>query len=154
MQLTEHFADTELGVQPGSGATPQQMLNAQQLCDMVLEPFRAFLGGPIGLSCGFRPPADNQATGGVSGSQHLYLGLNSAGDMDQLPMPFQAAFDKIRLEGRGLDWDQLILEKDKDTGLDRCIHVSYNGALAVQRREAMIGETHGTGGYTHVEVNP
>jgi hypothetical protein len=74
--------------------------------------------------------------------------------MDQLPMPFQTAFDKIRLEGKGLVWDQLILEKDEDTGLDACVHVSYNGALAVQRREAMIGETHGTGGYTQVQVNP
>lgn len=155
MQLTPHFTDAELGVQlrAGYGATPQQFENAAQLCSVLLEPIREHLNGPISLSCGYRPPADNEGTGGASNSQHLYLGLNSAADMDKMPVSFQEAFDWIRLESH-LDFDQLILEKSKATGLDACVHISYNGALAVQRREALVGETHGTGKYTRVQVNP
>lgn len=153
MQLSANFEDTELGVGPGSGATPQQIANATQLCTVLLEPIREHFNGPIGLSCGYRPPADNAATGGVGDSQHLYEEENSAADMDQMPVAFQVAFDWIRLQS-GLPFDQVILEISKATGQPACIHVSYNGALAAQRREAMVGQTHGTGSYTHVQVGP
>ena len=152
MMLSSHFADTELGVEPGSGATPQQVANAQTLCSVLLEPIRSQFG-PIAVDDGYRTPEHNAAVGGAATSQHLYLGENSAADIRPLGELLETVFDWIRLES-GLDWDQLILESHPGTHEPRCIHISYNGALQNQRRQALIGDTNGSSGYTHVAVGP
>jgi len=64
MMLSPHFSDTELGVQSGSGATPQQVANAQQLCTLLLEPIRAQYG-PIAVDDGYRTPEHNAAEAGL-----------------------------------------------------------------------------------------
>jgi hypothetical protein len=149
-QLTEHFADTELGV---AGCWPQIVENAKQLCTVLLEPIRAVFG-PVVISDGYRDPSHNARVGGVSHSQHEYDGQNSAADIVKCGgSTLQAAFDWIRLNSH-LNFDQLILERAPGTNDPRCIHISYNGALAVQRREALTGETNGAGAYTKVEVGP
>jgi zinc D-Ala-D-Ala carboxypeptidase len=151
MQLTDHFADTELGV---SGCVPQIVANATQLCTILLEPIRAQFG-PVAISDGYRDPAHNAAVGGVSGhSQHLYLDQNSAADIAGLAdSTLENAFDWIRLESH-LPFDQVILEVNPTSKLPSCIHISYNGALSKQRREALTGETNGAGAYQVVAVNP
>jgi hypothetical protein len=150
MQLTPHFADTELGV---AGVDAQIVSNARQLCIELLEPIRTKFGATI-LSDGYRNPADNKAAGGAADSQHLYLGLNSAADMTGFQSAdLETVFDWIRLES-GLPFDEVILEFHPGTEQPRCIHISYNGALARQRRKALTGETNGAGTYTAVAVGP
>jgi len=148
MQLTPHFADTELGV---AGCSPQIIANATQLCTLLLEPIRAQFG-PVNVHDGYRTPEHNQRVGGAPDSQHLYLGQSSAADIDASPMPYQTVFDWIRLESH-LPFDEVILERNK-AGIDRCIHISYNGALETQRHMALEGMTNGQSAYTSVAVNP
>ena len=148
MQLTPHFADTELGV---VGCDPLIIANAVQLCTLLLEPIRAQFG-PVNVHDGYRTPEHNQRVGGAPDSQHLYLGLNSAADFDSMPTMYRIIFDWIRLISH-LPFDQVILERNK-AGLFRCVHISYNGALATQRREALEGMTNGQSRYTSVSVNP
>jgi Peptidase M15 len=150
MQLSPHFADTELGV---VGASPQIVANATQLCEALLEPIRAQFGATV-LSNGYRPPAENAAAGGVSNSQHLYLEQNSAADMVSFAnADLPTVFDWVRLQS-GLPFDQVILEyrAHVEPLTPACIHISYNGALATQRREALYGYTNGAGPYTPAEV--
>jgi hypothetical protein len=147
MQLTEHFADTELGV---AGVDARIVANATQLCRLLLEPIRAKFG-PVAVDDGYRNAAHNAAVGGATDSQHLYEGANSAADIRLLAWTIGFVFDWIRLES-GLPFDQVILERARGMRTPTCIHISYNGALAAQRREALVGETHGTGVYVRVEV--
>jgi hypothetical protein len=151
MQLTPHFADTELGV---AGCDPQIVANATQLCEVLLEPIRAEFG-PIIVDDGYRDPSHNARVGGVSGSQHLYENQNSAADIRPSDPVYSLTdiFNWVRLKS-GLSFDQIILESSPATGSPVTIHISYNGALATQRREAMTGFTNGAGPYTAVQVNP
>jgi len=149
MMLSTHFADTELGV---VGQSEQIVANATQLCALLLEPIRAQFG-PVAVDDGFRTPEHNAAVGGAATSQHLYLGENSAADIRPRGALLQDAFDWIRLESH-LPFDQCILECHPGTQTPACIHISYNGALATQRRMALTGETNGVGAYQSVEVNP
>jgi hypothetical protein len=149
MQLTPHFADTELGV---AGMIGQVRDNAQQICEVLLEPLRAKFG-PIAVNSGYRDAAHNAAVGGEPDSQHLYLGRNSAADTRPLNVDLAIAFDWIRLQSH-LPFDQVILECAPGTKTPSCIHISYDGALRRQRREALTGETNGAGPYEPVQVNP
>ena len=77
-QITEHFTVEEfersstadrLGI---DNRVPEALLpNLKTLCEVVLEPLRAFAGKPIVISSGYRCPALNRAVGGASQSQHL-----------------------------------------------------------------------------------
>jgi hypothetical protein len=150
MQLTEHFSDTELGV---AGCSPQIVANATQLCELLLEPIRAQFG-PTVLSDGYRDSAKNAAVGGAPNSQHLYLGQNSAADINECANASLATvFNWIRLDSH-LPFDQCILEVNPATQEPACIHISYDGGKAQQRRQALTGETRGQGSYVSVAVNP
>lgn len=148
MQLTDHFADTELGV---AGSSQQIVANASQLCRVLLEPIRAKFG-PLTVNDGYRDPVHNARVGGKPDSQHLYLGGNSAADFRPTQVGLQQVFDWIRMES-DLPFDQIILEVDAASFLPRCIHISYNAGLQKQRRQALTGQTHGTGVYTPAEVH-
>jgi len=148
MQLTEHFADTELGV---AGCEDRLIANATALCEKILEPIRAQFG-PITIDDGYRDLGHNGRVGGVSDSQHLYEAGNSAADIRPLnTSDIPSVFDWIRLESHLL-FDQLILEYSS-AGVAACIHVSYDSGKTAQRRQALIGETNGQSGYTHATVN-
>ena len=114
MQITEHFTVEEfersstadrLGI---ANRVPAALLpNLRTLCEVVLEPLRAYAGKPIVISSGYRCPALNRAVGGASQSQHL------RGEAADLHLPSIA-------EGRAwFSWlidnttfDQLIWEHD------------------------------------------
>jgi len=151
MQLSPHFADTELDV---AGQSPQIVANATQLCTILLEPIRAQFG-PLHINDGYRDAEHNAAVGGAKTSQHLYLEENSAADFIPLDIGvlLETVFDWIRLESH-LPFDQVILEVFSGTQIPACIHISYNGALTTQRRMVLTGETNGAGAYTAVQVNP
>lgn len=144
MQLTEHFADTELRV---AGADAQIVANATALCAAILEPIRAKFG-PVTITSGYRSPTGNEAAGGVTNSQHLYEGGNAAADIRVQPMVI--IFDWITQQSE-LPFDQAILETD-ETDTPRCIHLSYvNGGT--QRREALTGGVNGTKPYLPAPVS-
>jgi hypothetical protein len=145
MQLTEHFADTELGV---ANCDPRIMVNAQTLCEKILEPIRAQLG-PIAVDDGYRDPAHNARVGGKPDSQHLYLNGNSAADIRSTQAGLQEAFDWIRLTSH-LPFDQVILEYAH--GAPACIHLSYDSGKTEQRRQALTGTTGAGTVYVEVEV--
>ena len=153
MQLSPNFADTELGVASLS-IDAQIYANAKQICAVLLEPIRDQFG-PIAVDDGYRNPAHNAAVGGAPDSQHLYIGENSAADFRTFSaaFPLEDVFDWIRLTSH-LPFDQCILECVPGTKIPSCIHISYNGALPKQRRQALTGETNGAGAYQSVEVNP
>ena len=124
MQITEHFTVEEfersstadrLGI---DNRVPEALLpNLKTLCEVVLEPLRAFTGKPIVISSGYRCPALNRAVGGVSQSQHL------RGEAADLHLPSIA-------EGRtwfrrlmdNTTFDQLIWERNPQGA--HWIHVS------------------------------
>ena len=124
MQLTEHFSVEEfarsatadrLGI---DNRVPASFIsNLKALCEVVLEPLRAYAGQPIVISSGYRCPALNQAVGGVPQSQHL------RGEAADLHLPSTA-------EGRtwfrwlmdNTTFDQLIWEHDRHGS--HWIHVS------------------------------
>lgn len=150
MQLSPHFADTELGVDGQSG---EIVANAMELCALLLEPIRAQFGATI-LSDGYRDAAHNAAVGGAPTSQHLYLGRNAAADINCCQNgTLEEVFNWIRLESH-LPFDQVILEVNPSSQEPRCVHISYNGSLDKQRRMALTGETNGAGAYSSVQVNP
>ena len=123
-QIAEHFTVEEfersstadrLGI---DNRVPEALLpNLKTLCEVVLEPLRAFAGKPIVISSGYRCPALNRAVGGVSQSQHL------RGEAADLHLPSIA-------EGRAwfrwlmdnTTFDQLIWEHDRHGS--HWIHVS------------------------------
>lgn len=147
-QLTEHFSEEELDVQ---SADERVKLNAQHLCRTLLEPIHGYFRCPIVITSGYRPPEHNAEVGGVKSSEHQYEDDHAAVDLALEDVPLTHAFNWIRLLS-GLDFRQVILEYDKhDT--PRCIHISTRRG-GNDKREALIGMTHGQGGYTHVDVGP
>ncbi len=54
------------------GSVPPDVLaHLTALCETLLEPARAYVGVPIRISSGWRPPEQNAGVGGVAGSDHL-----------------------------------------------------------------------------------
>ena len=111
---------------------------AQKFCKEVLEPIREKWGA-VYINSGYRCPQLNRLVHGVPSSEHIWSPERCAVDI-ALVQPLVEVYDWLRLESK-LPFDQVILEKDKETGIDRCIHVGY----AVEpRREALRGGTHGS----------
>ena len=128
MQITEHFTVEEfersstadrLGI---ANRVPAALLpNLRTLCEVVLEPLRAYAGKPIVISSGYRCPALNRAVGGASQSQHL------RGEAADLHLPSTAegrtwfswlidntTFDQLIWEhdGRGTHWIHVSCKAD------------------------------------------
>ena len=137
MQITEHFTVEEfersstadrLGI---ANRVPAALLpNLKTLCEVVLEPLRAFAGKPIVISSGYRCPALNQAVGGASQSQHL------RGEAADLHLPSIA-------EGRAwfrwlidnTTFDQLIWERSRQG--THWIHVSCKADPRQNRNQVL-----------------
>lgn len=133
MQLTEHFADTELGV---AGCAQPIIDNATYICAQLLEPVRT-LFGPVAVHDGYRDPAHNVRVGGKPTSYHLFEGGKSAADISVSSGTLEALFDWIRLES-GLPFDEVILEFSG--GVPGCVHLQINAQVA-PRRLAFTGST-------------
>ena len=119
---------------------------ASEFCERILEPIRDRFG-PVVITSGYRSPELNALVGGVPTSDHQWTTERIAADFQTPTANLDVVFDFIRLES-GLPFDQVIREHGSGRGGD-CIHVSYR---LVPRRTAMIGGTHGSTGYQHVEV--
>jgi hypothetical protein len=172
-QLTQHFADTELGVDapqlrsllPADQA--RIVSNATQLCIRILEPTRAHYNLPVDMHCGYRPPAHNAKVGGKPNSFHLYNGDEAAGDWGIPTIPYAEIFDWVRLKS-GLPFDEVIIETIEElpilataqayldwvrsTATAACIHTQIH-AQQPNRRIALIGQTGAGLLYIPVPVN-
>ncbi len=148
-QLSQHFTEQELNVE---SADLRIKDNARFLCERILEPIRAKFG-PLHITSGYRPAAQNAAVGGIHNSEHEYGDDHAAVDFRLMDanVPLTQAFNWIRLESR-LPFRQVILEHDHATQQPECIHVAtrVNGN---DKHEALIGGTHGSEAYTKVEAN-
>ena len=125
MKLSEHFTLAEMTFSPtaikkGIDNTPnaQTIKNLKALCEKVLEPLRAHIGGPIKINSGYRSEVLNSLIGGAKSSQHK---TGQAVDVD-LKDKSSEAFKWIMAN---LDYDQIIWEFGNDEQPD-WIHVSYS----------------------------
>jgi hypothetical protein len=145
MQLTEHFADTELGV---AGCEERLIESARSICTELLEPIRAKFG-PVSVHDGYRDPGHNIRVGGKVTSFHLFAGGRSAADISVQNATCDALFDWIRLES-GLPFDKAILEFNA-TGIPATVHLQID-QLNKPRRLAYTGSTGAGREYTPVPV--
>lgn len=125
MNLSQHFTLAEMTFSPtaikkGIDNTPnaQAIRNLTALCEKVLEPLRAHVGGPIKISSGYRCEVLNSLIGGAKSSQHKF---GQAVDID-LKDKCAEAFHWII---ENLDYDQIIWEFGNDKQPD-WIHVSFS----------------------------
>lgn len=145
MQLTEHFADTELGV---AGCDAGLIVNAQFLCSQLLEPIRARFG-EVRVHDAYRDAGHNERVGGKAESYHLFEDGRAAADIHAVGCTLQMLFDWIRLDSR-LPFDKVILEKNSQ-GKPACVHLQTD-LKNPPRREAYIGSTGAATDYVRVEV--
>tara|TARA_R100000149_G_C5880445_1_gene145509 strand:+ start:3313 stop:3774 length:462 start_codon:yes stop_codon:yes gene_type:complete len=97
-----------------------QIANMMTIAEMIFQPLRSYVGGPIKITSFFRSPELNRAIGGSKSSQHC---KGQAMDLDDVYGYKTNAemFDYIR---ENLDFDQLIWEFGDDNN-PNWIHVSY-----------------------------
>ena len=97
-----------------------QIANMMTIAEMIFQPLRSYVGGPIKITSFFRSPELNRAIGGSKTSQHC---KGQAMDLDDVYGYKTNAemFDYIR---ENLDFDQLIWEFGDDKN-PNWIHVSY-----------------------------
>lgn len=132
------------------------------LCRCILEPVRAKFG-PLVVTSGYRPEAENAAAHGQPNSEHVYTPAWAAADFycDDLARfsgmagSGRAIFDWLRgPEGETLPFHQLILEHSASGS--SVIHVSIN-KLHPGLRSVLEGATHNAEPYIkidHVAYNP
>tara|TARA_R100001443_G_scaffold117203_1_gene140433 strand:- start:489 stop:965 length:477 start_codon:yes stop_codon:yes gene_type:complete len=113
---------------------PEQIASMLTIAEMIFEPLRVFVGGPIKINSFFRSPALNKAVGGATKngkptSQHC---KGEAMDLDDVYGHASNAqmFDWIRAN---LDFDQMIWEFGTDEN-PAWIHVSYVDAQENRNR--------------------
>jgi zinc D-Ala-D-Ala carboxypeptidase len=112
--LTDRFTEEELGVHefPAelSGIDRERVRNCARILAMeVLEPAVAWLGEPLIVTSGYRPPEHNRAVGGKQTSFHLYNLGHAAADVKPRSKPVVDLFDWLRNES-GIGFDKVILE--------------------------------------------
>ena len=98
----------------------KQLGNMLTVAQMIFQPLREWVGGPIKINSFFRSPELNKAIGGSSKSQHC---KGQAIDIDDVygHASNAAMFDWIRAN---LDYDQMIWEFGTDQN-PSWVHVSY-----------------------------
>jgi hypothetical protein len=112
--LTDNFTEEEFGVHEFpdevSGIDRERIRSGARILAMeLLEPSRVWLGEPLVVTSGYRPPEHNRAVGGKSTSFHLYTFGHAAADFKPRSKPVISLFDWLRLES-GLPFDKIILE--------------------------------------------
>ncbi len=144
VKLSEHFSLSEF--EHGDPIPDELIPIFRGMCVDLLEPIRERFEFPLVIHSGYRSPEHNAAVGGAPTSQHIATEQHCACDF---VCPYlSVVFDWIRLRS-DIPFDQVILEREIETGEPACIHISYAKEF---RRMALAGLTHGRGGYTHLPV--
>ncbi len=128
--ISKHISEKEAtksvtALRLGIDNTPNgdAIINMKLLAEMVFEPLREWVGGPIKINSMYRSPALNEAIGGSSRSQHCCKGGAAAIDIDDIygHKTNKEMFDWIR---DNLSYDQMIYEFGNEENPD-WVHVSY-----------------------------
>ena len=98
----------------------EQIANMFTIAEMIFQPLRSYVGGPIKITSFFRSTELNRAIGGSKSSQHMKGQAMDLDDVYGLKTNAEM-FDYIR---ENLDFDQLIWEFGDDNN-PNWIHVSY-----------------------------
>ena len=109
--------------------TDEQLGNMITIAEMVFQPLRKYVGGPIKITSFFRSPELNKAIGGSSKSQHC---KGCAMDLDDV-YGYKTNAEMFRYIAENLDFDQLIWEFGTDEN-PSWIHVSYEDSQTNRRR--------------------
>ena len=107
----------------------EQLGNMLTIAEMIFEPLRVFVGGPIKITSFFRSPALNKAIGGAPSSQHCQ---GNAMDLDDV-FGYKTNAEMFMYIKENLDFDQLIWEFGNDKN-PSWIHVSYVDAQQNRNR--------------------
>ena len=112
----------------------EQIANMMTIAEMVFQPLRSWVGGPIKITSFFRSPALNKAVGGATKngkptSQHCY---GQAMDIDDV-YGYKSNAEMFMYIKENLDFDQLIWEFGDDEN-PSWIHVSYVDAQENRNR--------------------
>lgn len=146
MNISPHFTTEELVIPDDNERIHD---NAQQLCEILLEPIRE-KWGRLKVTSAFRCESHNSAVGGEQKSFHLFQDGHSAADIIPLDASVTQVFTWICLESK-LMFDKVIMEYEND--IPACIHVQYDCGNP-PRREAFVGMTHGEfNGRRYTQVN-
>jgi hypothetical protein len=126
--ISEHISEKEAtksitALRLGLDNTPDgdTLINMKTLAEMVFEPLREWVGGPIKINSFYRSSALNEAIGGSSRSQHCQ---GRAMDIDDIygHKTNKEMFEWIKVH---LDFDQMIWEFGNEDNPD-WIHISYH----------------------------
>lgn len=98
----------------------EQIANMFTIAEMIFQPLRSFVGGPIKITSFFRSPKLNQAIGGSKSSQHC---KGQAMDLDDV-YGHKTNAEMFMYIRENLDFDQLIWEFGDEEN-PNWIHVSY-----------------------------
>lgn len=105
--------------------------NLTTLAKLVLDPIREFIGGPLGVTSGYRSPALNAIIPGASkNSQHM---VGCAADIDSAVYGFGTNAQIFWCIVNRLDFDQVVWEFGTDLEPD-WIHVSYVSSTNNRRK--------------------
>ena len=100
--------------------TDEQLGNMITIAEMVFQPLRKYVGGPIKITSFFRSPELNTAIGGSTKSQHC---KGCAIDVDDV-FGHKTNYEMFNYIRENLDFDQLIYEFGSNDNPD-WVHVSY-----------------------------
>jgi hypothetical protein len=137
-QLSPHFRLKELLRSPAAASeglpnapTEQQRANLKRLCEELLKPVAAEVGGLV-VSSGLRQPEVNALIGGSRTSSHCALGEAAAADV--VPKKPGVTLREIveRVQRSGLAFDQVIYE------FGRWVHLSDRHTDGRQRRQVLM----------------
>jgi zinc D-Ala-D-Ala carboxypeptidase len=146
VKLTEHFTTEELTIPDDNERIHD---NAQQLCEILLEPIRDKWGA-LKITSGERCDSHNHDVGGAPTSFHLYHEGKAAADFIPLHASVTQVFTWICMESK-LMFDKVILEYEGQ--IPAIIHIQYDCGEP-PRRQAFVGMTHGEfHGRRYTQVN-
>ena len=107
----------------------EQMANMFSIAEMIFQPLRSWVGGPIKITSFFRSPELNRVIGGSKSSQHC---KGQAMDLDDV-YGHKTNAEMFMYIRENLNFDQLIWEFGTDEN-PSWIHVSYVDAQENRNR--------------------
>lgn len=132
------YSSTALRLGIDNEPTKKELVNMQILAEVIFEPLREWVGGPIKINSFFRSVKLNSAIGGSKSSQHCE---GRAIDIDDT-FGHKTNAEMFNYIKNNLDFDQLIWEFGSDDNPD-WVHVSYASPDENRRRVMQVFKING-----------
>ena len=149
MKISKHisskegvYSRTALRLNIDNPPEPYHLVNMQVIAEVIFEPLREWVGGPIKINSFYRCKELNSAIGGSAKSQHCE---GRAIDLDDT-FGHKTNAEMFNYIKDNLDFDQLIWEFGDDNNPD-WVHVSYVSADENRRRCLKAYKTNGKTAY-------